>query len=144
MPHEPLAPKPRSRRFFAVWISLAAAVAVVAIAIPGRRQADASDTTKWIPMRNLTPQEAAALLGHRAALARIGADTVDLVTDVYLVPVKGSPDPSLLRRGDKVWQPISASWANYFLRYRLDRAPLERGLGGQPLSAFFDPKAKSK
>ncbi len=146
MTDEPLAPKSRSRRFFAVWISLAVAVAVVAIAIPQRRQADASDTTKWIPMRNLTPQEAAALLGQRASLARIGADTVDLVTDVYLVPVEGSPDPStsLLRRGDKVWQPIAASWENYFLRYRLDRAPLERELGGRPLSAFLDPRAKSK
>src|SRR3977135_2166139 len=88
----------------AVQITLALALAIVGLAIPMRRQASRTATEGWIPMRNLTPQEAAALLGHGAVLTRIGPRTVDLVTSVYLVPVD-SPEAlgSVVRLGEKVW-----------------------------------------
>jgi hypothetical protein len=126
------------------WITLALALAIVGLAMPLRRQASRTATEGWIPMRNLTPQEAAAMLGHGASLTRIDGRTVDLVTSIYLVPVS-SPEAlgSVVRHGGKVWQPVSAGWNGYSLRYRLDRVPLERELGGRPLAAFLDAGAQA-
>jgi hypothetical protein len=130
-------------RFPAAWITLVLALTIVAVAVPLRRRAVRTATEAWIPMRSLTPQEAAALLEHGAKLSRIGAGTVDLVTSVYLTPVPSSEGAgSPVRRGGRTWQPVSASWEGYSLRYRLDRAPLERELGGRPLTAFLDPGAR--
>lgn len=132
------------RRFPALWITLVLAMALVAITVPRRQKAVRTATEAWIPMRNLTPPEAAVLLEHGKPLARIGADTVDLVTDVYLVPMPSSePGDDLVRRGGKTWQTVAAGWNGYSLSYRLDRAPLERELGGRPLAAFLDPKARA-
>jgi hypothetical protein len=127
------------------WITLALALAIVGLAMPLRRQASRTATEGWIPMRNLTPQEAAAMLGHGASLTRIGGRTVDLVTSVYLVPVS-SPEAlgSVVRHGGKVWQPVSAGWNGYSLGYRLDRVPLERELGGRPLAAFLDAGKRAR
>lgn len=133
-----------ARRFPAVWITLILALALVAVAVPLRQKAARTATEAWIPMRNLTPREAAALLEHGKPLARIGADTVDLVADVYLVPTSSSETgDNLVRRGGRTWQAVTAGWNGYSLRYRLDRALLERELGGRPLGAFLDPKARA-
>jgi hypothetical protein len=102
-----------------------------------------SGTEAWLPMRNLTSQEAMALLENgRARLTRIGSETVDLVTAVALVPTPTwkAADP-VVRHGGRTWRPVSASWKDLSLRYRLARAPLEREAGGRPLAAFRDPKA---
>ncbi len=130
----------------AVWITLVLAVAVVAVAVPLRSQrAERTDTEAWVPMRNLTPQEAAALLETGDRLARIGDGTVDLVTDRYLVPVRSPEgDAHLIRRGGRTWHPVVASMSGFALRYRLDRAPLEQELGGRPLAGFLDRKARAR
>ena len=130
-------------RFPAVCITLVLASAIVAVTVPLRQRAARTGSEAWIPMRSLTPQEAAALLEHGAKLSRIGIGTVDLVTGVYLAPFpspEGAGSP--IHRGGRAWQPVSASWEGYSLRYRLDRSPLERELGGRSLTAFLDPGAR--
>jgi hypothetical protein len=136
------------RRFPAVWITLALAVAVVGIAVLVRSQpAEPMDYSDSLPMRNLTPQEAAALLETGDRLARIGAGSVDLITSRRLVPLSSPKGATILiRRGSRLWAPKNAGSrsSDLALRYRLDRAPLERALGGRPLAMFFDPKAGSR
>jgi hypothetical protein len=136
------------RRFPAIWTTLALAVAVVGLAIMVRSQpAEPMSFSNSLPMRNLTPQEAAALLETGDRLARIGDDSVDLITSRRLVPLS-SPRRAeiLIRRGDRMWQPVTAGpkSLDLALRYRLDRAPLERALGGRSLATFLDPKALSR
>ncbi|MFY9824096.1 MAG: hypothetical protein WAM82_22150 [Thermoanaerobaculia bacterium] len=134
------------RRFPAVWITLA--VAVVGMAVVGRSQpAKPMDYSDSLPMRNLTPQEAAALLETGDRLARIGDSSVDLITSRRLVPLTSPKGTTILiRRGSRLWEPKNAGArsSDLALRYRLDRAPLERALGGRPLATFLDPKAGSR
>jgi hypothetical protein len=135
----------RPLRAPSVWICFGLAVALVLAAVP-RRQQEASRiaTEARIPMRVLTPPEAAVLLaGGRARLARIDVDTVDLVTRDYLIPF-GPGDRSykeVLTRGGRSWRYLAAGWNGYSLGYRLARGPLERELAGRPLAAFLDPSA---
>lgn len=136
------------RRFPAAWITLVLAVTVVGIAVLARSQpAEPMDYSDSLPMRNLTPQEAAALLETGDRLARIGDSSVDLITSRRLVPLTSPKGATILiRRGSRLWVPKNAGSrsSDLALRYRLDRAPLERALGGRPLSKFFDPKAGSR
>lgn len=136
----------RPHRAPSVWICLGLALALVLAAIPRRQEAGRMATEARIPMRALTPLEAAALLAAgRARLTWIGADAVDLSTRDYLVPrAPGSaPSDALLTRGGRTWKATSAGWNGYSLRYRLPRAPLERELG-RPLAAFLDPAAAAE
>jgi hypothetical protein len=119
----------------------------VLAAVPRRQEASRIDTEARIPMRALTPPEAAALLvGGRARLARIDAGTVDLVSRDYLVPLApGDPSPErVLTRGSRSWHHLAASWDGYSLRYRLARGALERELAGRPLADFHDPAAAAE
>jgi hypothetical protein len=139
----------RPLRAPSVWICFALAVTLVAAAVPRRQVASRIATEAWIPMRALTPPEAAALLaGGQARLARIGADSVDLVTSDYLVPLDSfsaeSSARDVLTRGGHSWRLSAAGWNGYSLRYRLARGPLERELAGRPLAAFLDPAAAAR
>lgn len=136
-----------ARRSPAVWISFGLAAALVLVAVPRRQEASRIVTEARIPMRALTPPEAAALLvGGRARLARIGVGSVDLVTRDYLVPlVPGDPPAKdVLTRGSRSWRPVAASWNGYSLRHRLARGALERELAGRPLAEFHDPAAAAE
>lgn len=140
----------RPLRSPSVWICFALAVALVLAAVPRRQVASRIATEAWIPMRTLTPPEAAVLLtSGRGSLARIGADSVDLVTRDYLVPLGsfGAESPSyqdVLTRGGRSWRLSAAGWNGYSLRYRLARRPLERELAGRPLAAFVEPAAAAR
>lgn len=128
---------------------MAIAVAVVGIALPFRQKADRSATDAWLPMRSLTPHEAAALLAaevNRSTNRYAGtiverltpADAV-LLTRWYVVeaPAPDTPLPEScgpLGIDGRHFELVSASWENCVSRYRVPREPLERLLG-RPLAA---------
>lgn len=130
-----------------VWICLGLAVMLVAAAVPRRQVASRIATEARIPMRALTPPEAAVLLAAgRARLARLDAETVDLVTRDYLIPLAPGDRrfEGALTHGGRSWRRLDAGWNGYSLRHELARGPLERELAGRPLAAFLDPAAAAE
>lgn len=146
----------RSLRSPSLWISLAVAVGLVFTAVPRRQEPSRISTEARLGMRTLTPLEAATLLAAgEARLSRIGGETVDLVTRRYLVPIPAEKlDPASYAEAAKYrqmttyrgrpWRMPEAGWKRYYLRYRVERGPLERELAGRPLAAFHDPAVAAK
>ncbi|HUR80994.1 MAG TPA: hypothetical protein VM733_09520 [Thermoanaerobaculia bacterium] len=96
-------------------MSFAVSCAIVLGALPGRRDGDRTGNEAWIPLRQLTPREAALLLDRgAAAVVRLDGRDVELATAAYVV----APD-----------RIESATWDQYCSLYRLRRADLETALG---------------
>ncbi len=125
------------------------AVAIVGVALPFRQKADRSATDAWLPMRTLTPHEAAALLvaeenrstNHHAGtlVERLTPADAVLLTRWYVIETAAPDSPvpesySLAEVGGRHFELVSGSWENCVSRYRVPREPLQR-LVPRPLAA---------
>lgn len=143
----------RLRSARARWVVLGALILSVALvlgAIPGRREGNRSAEEAFLPLRPLTPQEAAFLLEecestespHTVIVGVEGGDAI-LATRVFVVPrsIADSSHGEWLdtREQTAPYRIASVSWEGYSSLYRVPRVELEHARGKPLDEAGFAP-----
>ena len=137
------------KRFIVILlISLVMALATVLVALHYRRNPARTGTDAYLPIRTLSPTEAAVLLREEksrdsdsligTAVESIEGPWVTILTTRYVVEIPENRQRVSERFGDVVYQGkkyavIDNSWEDYCCRYRLKRIELEAVLG-KPIS----------
>jgi hypothetical protein len=110
--------------------SAVVASALVLSALPGRQHASRSATEALVPMRDLTAEEASALLraptaGAATVISVLTETTVVLETQNYVIArADHGHNP-----GEQQFTVTRATWKALYSRYELPRRELERALG---------------
>jgi hypothetical protein len=125
-------------------LSFSAIVSTVLVLsfIPMRWEGERTATDAYIPLRPLTPAEAAALLRHsakdtsrgRTAVVELDEATALVATTVYLVKREVPPSDECRAEnhvtvGDTTYEVCSASWESFSTLHEIDRRGLENELG---------------